>query len=201
MRPAARFQRTRSPAEGIAITRSSCGGVVENGSRERTRFANYRKRRPMKNSRAQYGLLLASVVVAVVAYPRLPSRVPIHYDYSGHANGFVDKPLGAFALPLGLVVLHMVLLSLRAYTVDASAPGGVLSAWNITHAGVLSAGFVIFGLPYAHALDLSIRLGPCLLFAVAILCMSVGTASYSIEPNVWLGTGIASTPDWPICSG
>jgi uncharacterized membrane protein len=151
----------------------------------------------MKHQDLQHGLLFASAVLALLAYPFLPSRVPIHYDYTGHANGFVDKPLGALALPLGLLVLHLVFVTLRGQTLDGSAPSAVLSAWNTAHSAALAAGFAIFSLPYARVLGVDLSLRPALLLAGAILCISTGAASYTLEPNVWLGVrtpGSLSSP-------
>lgn len=151
----------------------------------------------MKHRHVQRGLLLASALLALVAYPRLPSRVPIHYDYAGHANGFVDKPLGALALPLGLLILHVLLVALRGYTIDIKAPHSVSSAWDTAHVGALVAAFVVFSLPSANALGLCLRFAPTALFAGAILCASAGAASYALEPNLSLGVRTPATLSSP----
>lgn len=47
---------------------------------------------------------LGSLVTAAV-YPRLPARVPVHFNLHGVADGWMSKPFGAWILPLMTLVV------------------------------------------------------------------------------------------------
>jgi uncharacterized membrane protein len=54
------------------------------------------------------GLLALAAGASVAVYDRLPALMAIHFDAFGHANGWTDRSVGAFALPavgLGLYLL------------------------------------------------------------------------------------------------
>jgi uncharacterized membrane protein len=54
--------------------------------------------------------IAAAFVVSALAYPRLPARVPTHWDMSGRPNGFSDPITAALLLP-GVMLLVWGLLT------------------------------------------------------------------------------------------
>jgi uncharacterized membrane protein len=57
-------------------------------------------------------LVAAGFVLGACFYPRLPARVPIHWDASGNVNGYGSRLAGAFIIPLlnlGVYLLFVVL--------------------------------------------------------------------------------------------
>jgi uncharacterized membrane protein len=51
-------------------------------------------------------LVILTILPGVVYYPRLPDRVPIHWNFRGEADSFAPKMVGAFLLPaISLLVL------------------------------------------------------------------------------------------------
>lgn len=98
------------------------------------------------------GIVLLTVVVSVASYPELPERLAIHFDASGTADGYMDKPLGLALLPAvaaGVVVMFKILPTIdplgenfakfeRYYDLTAVVVVGVLAyaqgvvvAWNL----------------------------------------------------------------------
>jgi len=55
-------------------------------------------------------VILASLAATIVAYPRLPNIVPIHWDAQGHANGWGSKQ-SLFLYWPGLMILVVLLFS------------------------------------------------------------------------------------------
>lgn len=58
-------------------------------------------------------LIVAMLVAGAVAYPRLPARIPMHWNAAGEIDGWADKSFGSvfFAplMALGLYALFMVM--------------------------------------------------------------------------------------------
>lgn len=55
-------------------------------------------------------LVIAAIVVSVVAYPHLPATIPMHWDISGHPNGFGSRLTGAILLPAIMLAVWLVLI-------------------------------------------------------------------------------------------
>ncbi|HET7544990.1 MAG TPA: SdpI family protein [Polyangiaceae bacterium] len=47
--------------------------------------------------------------VAAWLSPRIPELVPTHWDARGHVNGYMQKPLGVYVLPLTMLGVHALL--------------------------------------------------------------------------------------------
>jgi uncharacterized membrane protein len=102
-----------------------------------------------------YPLLLAALaaLVSAVVYPRLPDSVAIHWDLRGNPNGWMPRPIGAFALPV--FILGIAWLMRLAPRVD---PKGANYArfsetYELLVAAVLALVFV------THLIVLAIALG------------------------------------------
>ncbi|MDY6771117.1 MAG: DUF1648 domain-containing protein [Candidatus Nanohaloarchaea archaeon] len=52
-------------------------------------------------------LVLATIAASIVAYPRLPEQVAIHWNAAGQADDHMAKTMGAFLLP-GISLLFLV---------------------------------------------------------------------------------------------
>ena len=50
-------------------------------------------------------VFMATVVISVVAYPRLPARVPTHWDLEGHINGDSSRWAAALMMPVMIVAM------------------------------------------------------------------------------------------------
>lgn len=72
---------------------------------------------------AGFIIVLISIGLAVWAYPSLPEQVPIHWDASGHANGFSTKLVGVSIMPKVIAAVWL-LLCLLMWVVPAISPQG-----------------------------------------------------------------------------
>lgn len=105
---------------------------------------------------ARIGTVVGCFGATVCLYSRLPERSAIHWDASGHANGYAYKPWGPFIMPLILLVqagLFEILpkISPRKYALASS---------QRAYAAVSVATCVLLAL--THALILGIALGATL---------------------------------------
>jgi uncharacterized membrane protein len=51
----------------------------------------------------------AAFAVSVIAFPHLPPRIPTHWNFSGHADGFSGRVAGAFVLPSIMLGVWIIL--------------------------------------------------------------------------------------------
>ena len=55
-------------------------------------------------------MALLPMLVGLILWGRLPDRVPVHFDFSGQANGYGAKAFAVFGLPLFLMAVHLLCL-------------------------------------------------------------------------------------------
>lgn len=54
-------------------------------------------------------MIVATFLVGILFYPRLPARMPIHWDSAGHVDGYGSRAFGAFATPCIAAALYLLL--------------------------------------------------------------------------------------------
>src|SRR4051794_34420634 len=72
-------------------------------------------------------LIAAAVLYALILYPALPDRIPIHWNIRGEPDGWADKRWAVWMMPgvMGLLVALLRLLpamSPRQFEIEAFAP-------------------------------------------------------------------------------
>jgi uncharacterized membrane protein len=73
-----------------------------------------------------YALLAAYWTFCAVLYPRLPARIPIHFNIRGEADGWSDNPfLAWFALPLIITLTVALMIGIGHWA--AGSP----QLWNV----------------------------------------------------------------------
>lgn len=82
----------------------------------------------------------ATAITAAV-YPRLPQRVPVHFNLYGVADGWMDKPIGA-PLLLGFALLIWVVVRFGARVLPRAARDR-MDASPVKLVGLLTAGLFV----------------------------------------------------------
>ena len=129
----------------------------------------------------------ATIVVSAIAYPRLPDRVPMHWNLHGQIDGYGSKLVATVVLPLalfGLWALFRVLPKIDPLGANYAKFEGTydlvvncaLTALALAHVAILSQ---VFGIPISI-----MRLVPA---AVGVLLIVVGNALPRVRPNWWFG--------------
>ena len=62
------------------------------------------------------GVLAVTAVIGVLRYPKLPARIPTHFDLNGTPNGYMTKASGAFLLVGMQVALTLLFAALTWFT-------------------------------------------------------------------------------------
>jgi uncharacterized membrane protein len=132
-------------------------------------------------------LVVAAFAVAAVLYPRLPPRVPTHWNWRGEADGFMPKSIGAFLMPLTLAGLWGLFaaipwLSPRGYRVDRFR-----AAFDVMQAATLAFLLFIHALALAAALGRPVAMNRALALGLGLLLMVIGNFLGKVTKNFFVG--------------
>jgi uncharacterized membrane protein len=81
---------------------------ADNSDKSKTRF--YDKKKLLLES-IPFALVIISFIIALVVYPQLPSKIPVHWDANGVANGYSGSS-GIFMIPVISLIVMIVLFFL-----------------------------------------------------------------------------------------
>src|ERR1700733_12105219 len=98
-------------------------------------------------------VILAALVATIVAYPSLPTTVPIHWDAHGHVNGWGPK-WSLFLYGPGMMLLMVLMFSALSWL---SPKKFVIDSFRATYLYIMIA--IIGMLAYCHLLILMSALG------------------------------------------
>lgn len=132
-------------------------------------------------------VVAATVVLSAIAYPRLPDRVPIHWNLHGQIDGYGSKLVATLMLPLVLLGLWGLLRLLpkidprvenyaKFETTYDLVVNCALTVVALTHCAFLAD---VFGIPISI-----MRVVPA---AVGVLLIIIGNALPRVRPNWWFG--------------
>jgi len=132
-------------------------------------------------------LIVIMAIASVIAYPRLPERVPIHWDLHGQTNRWQSRGHAVLFLPIAAVVLWGVLRALpsidpRRANYSKFQPtyefmvGATLTVIALIHLAVLASGI---GMPIAIHRVIPIALG--------IILVGIGNQLPRARSNWWFG--------------
>jgi uncharacterized membrane protein len=131
--------------------------------------------------------VVIAIGVAIWLYPRLPARVPVHWDIGGQANGYTSRPWAVAMWPLvilGLAVLTVVLprISPRKFEIEPFV--GIYGALMLVTQGVmLVIGMTALLASAGYALPMS-TIAP---LAVGVLLMVLGNYMGKLRRNFFMG--------------
>lgn len=122
------------------------------------------------------GLALAASAISLAVFHRLPLSIAVHWDLAGNPNGWMPKTIGAFIMP---VIILISWLTLRAAPrIDPRRPHyeKFTSAYDLTVAALLAMVFVmhlvLLGIGLGYPLPV-VRIAPALIGAVFVVVGNV----------------------------
>jgi len=127
--------------------------------------------------------VLAAFAVSAMLYRRLPDPVPVHWDWNGEPNGFMAKPLGAFALPIVMAV-YFVLAGLRRLR-RAGDPSGRVT--RVLHTAIMAFLFFATVLGNLAAIGAPVSIGRSVQAGLGLLLVVVGNYLGKLRRNFVLG--------------
>ena len=140
--------------------------------------------------------VVASFLVAIALYSRLPDPVPTHWNASLKANGWTPKPWGAL-LPAIILAVSLVLflvlprISPRGFRFETFG-----RTWQIIEAAILGALFLVTSVSLLAAAGARIPVDRLIAAAIGLLLMILGNFMGKLTRNFFVGI---RTP-WTIAS-
>jgi uncharacterized membrane protein len=135
----------------------------------------------------QWILLGGMFLVAAASWPSAPNRIPIHWDSSGHANGYGGKFEGLLLLPLISLGIYLLLLALPRIDpgrANYSQFGGV---YTVVRSGVLAVLAGVYALIIASTHGWRPNVSLVVSVLVGVLCIVMGFTMGKVRPNWFMG--------------
>jgi uncharacterized membrane protein len=132
-------------------------------------------------------LTVVAFALSIAVYTRLPDHMAIHWGMDGRANGWADRPFGAFMLPgmmVGFTVLFLVLPSADLHNDDYDKFSG---SYDIIAISAVGLAFAVHLITLASALGVSIpiqRVAPAL---IGLFLIAIGNVLPRVRANSWIG--------------
>lgn len=132
-------------------------------------------------------LVVVTFAAAVLVYPRLPDRVPTHWDFHNRVNGYGPRWMATFLFPVVLLVLWAVMRLLpridprRANYAKMQGTYDLVVNLTLTLIAVLH--FVVLGSIMGAPISIH-RLVPAI---VGVALVVIGNVLPRARPNWWFG--------------
>jgi uncharacterized membrane protein len=145
-------------------------------------------------------LIVTAFAMSLVAYPRLPSLLPIHWGLDGLPNGWASTPFGAFFIPFLMAGLATLFHVLPGADPRKDNYEKFWASYDFIVISVLTLCLAIHGMSLGLALGFPIpvnRVGPALL-GTFFICM--GNVFPRLRSNWWMGIrtpwSLSSDTNW-----
>ncbi|MBE3584372.1 MAG: SdpI family protein [Limnochordaceae bacterium] len=132
-------------------------------------------------------LLTGSVAAGLWAYPRLPERVPIHWDLQGRPNGWGSPFTAALGIPLlsiGIYLLMLVTPLIDPKRANYARFTGFYRGLRWGLVGVLTA---TYAAALAYGLGHPVDIGLFAALAVGLLWIYIGNSLGRVRYNYFVG--------------
>ena len=144
------------------------------------------------------GLIAVIILFAVTAYlyPSLPNPMPSHWNAAGEVDGYMNKPWGAYLLPLcafgtWLLFLVIVLFSPQGFRLDKFMPVvGILQL--VTTGFMVCVSVLVLLAAKGYPIDMNSFIGP----AIGLVLIITGNYMSKLRKNFFMGI---KTP-WTLAS-
>ena len=132
-------------------------------------------------------ILAIPIVIAVMVYPHMPERVPIHWNIQGQPNNYGSREFGTFFLPLlniGMYVLFLVMPKLDPKYANYNKFG---SSYLTIRYSLHLFFMLMFGVTIAASLGYPINIGRWVPAGVAVLIIVMGNIMSRVRHNYFVG--------------
>ena len=132
-------------------------------------------------------IVVASILITAIVYPRLPATMPTHWDISGHVDGYSSRVWGASVMPALLILFWAMLRWLP--TIDprgenyARFSGAFEAIIVMIMLFVFGVQMVLLAAALGQPVDME-RLAPA---GIGLLLLGIGNLLPRAKPNWFLG--------------
>ncbi|MGJ8664691.1 MAG: SdpI family protein [Marinicella sp.] len=144
----------------------------------------------MKSKKILYAVISIIIVTWIVAFwyePSLPDRMPSHWNAQGEVDGYMDKPMGVFILPIISTVTCLIL-----YLLPGIAPKGfkIDAAKKVYEIIIFVMSVFLLGimiLTFEASLNKEVNINQWVTVAIGALFLTIGNYLTKVPKNFFLG--------------
>ena len=136
-----------------------------------------------------FAILLIVALAGVTAglYPNLPDPVPTHWSLSGKPDGFLPKPWGAFAIPLAMTGVYLLLLALPKVSPRGFAMDRFAETWGTVRGFIMLFLFFVGLISLLAAAGEPIPMDRAMLVPMGLLLALLGNFMGKFTRNFFVG--------------
>ena len=136
-----------------------------------------------------FAILLIVALAGVTAglYPNLPDPVPTHWSLSGKPDGFMPKPWGAFAMPLAMVGVYLMLLALPKLSPRGFAMDRFAETWGTVRGFIMLFLFFVGLIALLAGAGEPIPMDRAILILMGLLLALLGNFMGKFTRNFFVG--------------
>ncbi|HBT46765.1 MAG TPA: hypothetical protein DEA73_02625 [Peptococcaceae bacterium] len=132
-------------------------------------------------------ILLMMLLVALMIYPHLPERVPIHWNAAGEVDNYGSRAFGAFMLPLVTVGLYVLMLVLPLVDPRRENYSKFLGAYRVIRWGFVIFMAVLYGLTLTASMGYHVPMDRVMPALMGFLFILIGNYLPRIRHNYFVG--------------
>lgn len=135
----------------------------------------------------QPALVAVAFISALVAWPRLPGRVPVHWNAAGEIDRYGGRFEGALLVPLMMLFLWGMLRLLPKIDPRRASYAKMAGTYELVITLTLAFTLVVHAALLGGALGYQVPIARVVPVAVGLLFMSMGNVLPRARPNWWFG--------------
>ena len=132
-------------------------------------------------------LIIMGFLAAILVYPHMPERVPVHWNMNGEIDGYGSRLFGTFFLPLlnlGLYALFLVLPRLDPKYENYEKFAG---SYQIMKYVLILFMSVLYLVTIMASLGYEVNVGKIIILGVALLYLVLGSIMGNVKHNYFVG--------------
>ena len=143
--------------------------------------------RNLRRDIVSLALIVTAFAFSAALYPRLPERLPTHWNIQGQPDGFTGKPWGPFLLPLLMTGLYLLLLVLPRISPKGYRFEAFRGVWEIVRTAILAFLFLVHILVLLSATGARVEMNRAIPIGVGLLLVLLGNYLGKTTKNFFLG--------------
>jgi immunity protein, SdpI family len=132
-------------------------------------------------------VLAAAIIVSIVAYPRLPERVPVHWDFAGDVDRVGSRLEAVALLPLLGIVLWLALRALPRIDPRRENYAKFQGTYDLVVNGAVTMIVVLHLALVASGLGIPIPVSRVVTASLGAMFILLGNVLPRARPNWWFG--------------
>lgn len=143
--------------------------------------------KPARTLIVSVAFMAIAIGVAIWLYPRLPARVPVHWDWSGQANGYAPRFWSAAMWPLVIACLAALTVALPAISPRRFAIQPFAGVYGAVMLAIQGAVLLIGMTALLAGAGYAVPVSTVVLLAVGLLLMVTGNYMGKLRRNFFIG--------------